>query len=148
MEILAPCAGRVIAMPDVQDPVFSEQLAGPGVGIEPVGGASHVLAPANGVLLSVKPHAFIVLVGGSVGILVHIGINTVELGGEGFELLAAQGQAVSAGDPVVGWNPDMISGDNVLTTVVVAVMDHAPDSIVTDKIEQDVAPGDVLFQLG
>ena len=55
MEIQAPCGGHVIAMRDVSDPVFSEQVVGPGVGIEPTGGRSRVVAPADGVLLKVNP---------------------------------------------------------------------------------------------
>ena len=147
MEIQAPCGGHVIAMRDVSDPVFSEQVVGPGVGIEPTGGRSQVVAPADGVLLKVNPHAFILLVDGSVGILVHIGINTVQLGGEGFEVLASQGSTVAAGTPVVAWNPDDITGESISTTVIVAVMDHAPDAIDSAVIGADVAAGDALFRI-
>ncbi len=109
MQILAPCAGRVIPMADVPDPVFSAQTVGPGVGIEPDGGRQFVVAPADGQLLKVSPHAFILLVDGETGILVHIGINTVRLAGEGFEVLAAQGQDVRAGTPIVAWDPDAVT---------------------------------------
>lgn len=145
MQILAPCAGRVIAMRDVEDPTFSEQIVGPGVGIEPWAGRSEILAPADGVLLKVSPHAFILLVDGSVGILVHVGINTVELDGEGFDVLAAQGDNVTAGTPVVAWNPDDIIQDGVQTTVVVAVMDREPDSIESEAVGAEVTAGAPLF---
>lgn len=145
MQILAPCAGRVIAMRDVEDPTFSEQIVGPGVGIEPVAGRSEILAPADGMLLKVSPHAFILLVDGSVGILVHVGINTVELDGEGFDVLAAQGDNVTAGTPVVAWNPDDITQDGVQTTVVVAVMDREPDSIESEAVGAEVTAGAPLF---
>lgn len=147
MQILAPCAGRVIAMRDVEDPTFSEQIVGPGVGIQPVPGRCDVVAPADGMLLKVNPHAFILLVDGSVGVLVHIGINTVELDGEGFEVLADQGQTISAGTPVVSWNPDEIDGEGIQTTVVVAVMDHEPDSITSDVIGADVSAGEPIFSV-
>lgn len=147
MQILAPCAGRVIAMVDVDDPTFSEQIVGPGVGIQPASGRSDVVAPADGMLLKVNPHAFILLVDGSTGILVHIGINTVDLAGEGFEVLAEQGQSVSAGTPVVSWNPDEIHGEGIQTTVVVAVMDHEPDSVISGVIGLEVEAGDALFTL-
>lgn len=147
MKILAPCAGHVIAMSAVNDPTFSEQIVGPGVGIEPVSGRSEILAPADGVLLKVSPHAFILLVDGSVGILVHVGINTVELGGEGFDILATQGSTVTAGTPVVAWNPDDVTGEGIETTVVIAVMDHAPDAIESAAVDTDVAAGDPVFSV-
>ncbi|MBB1484654.1 PTS glucose transporter subunit IIA [Tessaracoccus sp. MC1865] len=145
MQILAPCAGHVIAMRDVDDPVFSEQIVGPGVGIEPLAGPAQILAPADGRLLKVDPHAFILMVDDSVGILVHIGINTVQLHGDGFEVLASRGDSVSAGTPIVAWNPDDIDQPGVSTTVVVAVMDHAPDSVTGAAVGADVAVGDPLF---
>lgn len=147
MQILAPCAGRVIAMHDVADPVFSRQIVGPGIGIEPAGGRSEVVTPADGVLIQVNPHAFILLVDGAVGILVHLGINTVDLNGEGFEVLVEQGQSVTAGTPVVAWNPDEISSTGILTTVIVAVMDHAPDAIDSPAVGQDVRPGEPIFKI-
>lgn len=144
MQILAPCGGRAVAMTDVPDPVFSAQTVGPGVGIEPDGGPQQVLAPADGQLLKLSPYAFILLVGGETGILVHVGINTVRLGGEGFELLAAEGDTVTAGTPIISWNPDAVNGPDMARTVVVAVMDQAPDSI-DSPATGPVAPGDLLF---
>lgn len=145
MQITAPCAGRVIAMRDVPDPVFSAQTVGPGVGIEPEAGRQSVVSPAAGRLLKVSPHAFIVLAGDDLGILVHIGINTVRLAGEGFDLLARQGDEVAAGSPVVSWDPGAVTDPDMSRTVVVAVMDGAPDSVTDAAVGRDVAAGDALF---
>ncbi len=145
MQILAPCAGQVIAMADVADPVFSAQTVGPGVGIEPDDGRQVVVAPADGRLLKVSPHAFILLVDGEVGILVHIGINTVRLAGEGFEVLAAQGADVTAGTPVVAWDPAAVTDPGMSRTVVVVVMDGEPDSVTTTAVGRRVAEGEALF---
>lgn len=142
--ILAPCDGRTIPLSRVPDPVFAEQQAGPGVGIEPAPVASAVLSPVDGTLVSLRPHAFIILVDGEVGILVHIGINTVRLDGAGFTLLAEEGQQVRAGTPVIEWNPAEIVGPEVSTIVVVTVMDGEPDSI-TSLVEGAVSAGDLLF---
>lgn len=147
MQILAPCAGRVIPMADVPDPVFSAQTVGPGVGIEPDGGRQFVVAPANGQLLKVSPHAFILLVDGETGILVHIGINTVRLAGEGFEVLAAQGQDVRAGTPIVAWDPDAVTDPSMSRTVVVVVMDGTPDSVTAVSVGGQVGEGEPLFTL-
>ena len=147
MQILAPCAGRVIPMADVPDPVFSAQTVGPGVGIEPDGGRQFVVAPADGQLLKVSPHVFILLVDGETGILVHIGINTVRLAGEGFEVLAAQGQDVRAGTPIVAWNPDAVTDPSMSSTVVVVVMDGTPDSVTAVSVGGQVGEGEPLFTL-
>lgn len=144
MQILAPCAGSVVPMAEVPDPVFSAQTVGPGVGIRPRAGRQTVVSPVDGVLLKVSPHAFIVLVGGDTGILVHVGINTVRLAGEGFEVHGQQGATVAAGDPVVSWDPATITDPAMDTTVVVVVMDAAPDSI-SDAAVGDVTAGDPLF---
>jgi PTS system glucose-specific IIA component len=103
-DVLSPCPGRVVAMADVPDPVFAEEMVGPGVAIEPDPGPTTVVAPIAGTVLKVLPHAFVVL-GDGVGVLVHLGINTVRLEGEGFEVLATQGSEVAAGDPMITWDP-------------------------------------------
>lgn len=145
MQVLSPCDGHVVAITGVKDPTFSAQLVGPGVGIEPPDGRQAVVAPADGTLLKVDPHAFILLVGGSVGLLVHVGINTVRVEGRLFEVVAEQGQSVKAGEPIVYWDPSTITDADMARTVVVVVMDEAPDTITSPVIGQDVSAGDLLF---
>jgi len=145
MQVLAPCDGRVVAITEVNDPTFSGQLVGPGVGIEPADGRQVVVAPADGRLLKLDPHAFILLVDGGVGILVHVGINTVRLQGSLFELLAEQGQSVKAGDPVVAWDPASVTDPDMERTVLVVLMDQKPDTIASGVIGGDVTAGDALF---
>ncbi|AQP44412.1 hypothetical protein RPIT_05945 [Tessaracoccus flavus] len=147
LEVLAPCPGHVIAMSEVDDPVFSVGAVGPGVGIEPRPGQTAVVSPVDGVLIKLSPHAFIVLVDDEIGVLVHIGINTVRLDGEGFELLAAEGDRVEAGTPVVSWDPGSITDPDMRDTVIVAVMDQEPDSLRIDEVNHDVDAGRVLFRL-
>ena len=103
-----------------------------------------VAAPADGRLLKVDPHAFILLVDG-VGILVHIGINTVRLEGRLFEVLAERGEQVTAGTPIVSWDPASVTDPDMARTILVVLMDQAPDSIVSPAIGTDVVAGDVLF---
>ena len=144
MQVLSPCAGRVMAITDVNDPTFAGQLVGPGVGIEPPDGLQSVVAPADGRLIKVDPHAFILLVDG-VGILVHIGINTVRLEGRLFEVLAERGEQVTAGTPIVSWDPASVTDPDMDRTILVVLMVQAPDSIVSPAIGTDVVAGDVLF---
>ena len=146
--VLAPCPGRVIAMGDVPDPVFAEEMVGPGVAIEPEPGRTTVVSPIAGKVLKVLPHAFVVL-GDGVGVLVHLGINTVRLEGEGFEVLATQGAEVAAGDPMITWDPSALpasaSGQDVSPVVPVVLMDGVKGSVTSEAIGDRVAAGDLLF---
>ena len=151
-QILSPCPGRVIAMADVPDPVFAEEMVGPGVAIEPAvepdGGPTTVVSPIAGKVLKVLPHAFVVM-GGGIGVLVHLGINTVRLEGEGFEVLATQGSEVAAGDPMITWDPAALpataSGQDVSPVVPVVLMDAPKGSVTSDAIGGSVSTGDLLF---
>ncbi len=148
VQVLAPCPGRVVAMSDVPDPVFAEEMVGPGVAIEPEPGRATVVSPIAGKVVKVLPHAFVVL-GDGVGVLVHLGINTVRLEGEGFEVLATQGSEVAAGDPMITWDPSSLpptaSGQDVSPIVPVVLMDAPKGSVTSDAIGGSVAAGDVLF---
>jgi PTS system glucose-specific IIA component len=151
-DVLSPCPGTVIAMADVPDPVFAEEMVGPGVAIvpavEPDGGPTTVVSPITGKVLKVLPHAFVVL-GDGVGVLVHLGINTVRLEGEGFEVLATQGDEVAAGDPMITWDPSALpataGGQDVSPVVPVVLMDGAKGSVTSEAIGGSVAVGDLLF---
>ena len=148
VDVLAPCPGKVVAMSDVPDPVFAEEMVGPGVAIEPDPGPTTVVSPIAGTVVKVMPHAFVVL-GDGVGVLVHLGINTVRLGGEGFEVLATQGSQVAAGDEMVRWDPASIptshDGHELSPVVPVVVMDAPKGSVTSDAIGGPVAAGDLLF---
>lgn len=144
IDVLAPCPGAVLAMADVPDPVFAEEMVGPGVAIAPADGPTTVVSPIAGRVLKVHPHAFVVL-GEGVGVLVHLGINTVRLEGRGFEVLAVQGADVAAGDPMIRWDPSTISGPDISTVVPVVVMDAPKGSVTSAAIGSTVAAGDLLF---
>lgn len=144
MKVLSPCAGRVLPMADVPDPVFAEEIVGPGVAIDPAPGRTTVVSPIAGTVVKVHPHAFVVL-GEGVGVLVHLGINTVRLEGRGFEVLATQGGTVAAGDPMIVWDPATITGADISTVVPVVVMDAPKGSVTSALLGADVAAGEVLF---
>ncbi|PVG84283.1 PTS glucose transporter subunit IIA [Nocardioides gansuensis] len=142
--VLSPCPGRVIAMSEVPDPVFAEEIVGPGVAIEPAPGRTTVVSPIAGKVLKVHPHAFVVL-GDGVGLLVHLGINTVRLEGEGFEVLVEQGSDVAAGDPMITWDPATVTGEGISTVIPIVLMDRPKGSVSSERIGSDVATGEVLF---
>lgn len=99
-EILAPMTGEAIAVSDVPDEVFAQKVLGDGVAVIPTDGA--VYSPVTGVLAEVFDtlHAYAITSDDGLDILVHIGINTVELNGEGFKAFVKTGDKVKAGDKI------------------------------------------------
>ncbi|WP_068263314.1 PTS sugar transporter subunit IIA [Janibacter limosus] len=150
-EVLAPCAGRVRPITECIDEVFAGQLVGPGLVIDPPDGSQTVVAPIAGTVMKIHPHAFVV-VGEGAGVLVHLGINTVRLEGVGFEVHAAQGSTVVAGDPMITWDPGSLpseaAGQAISRQVPVVVLDVPADSLDLDGMADQVAAGDPLFPLG
>ena len=145
--MLAPCAGRLVALADVPDPVFSSEMVGPGVALDPGPGPVTVFSPITGRLVKVHPHAFVVLDDQGVGVLVHLGIDTVRLEGRGFEVLVAQGDTVTAGDAIVRWDPSTLE-DGMSSLVPVVAMDRPKGSVPAPDSGATVATGEVLFTVG
>ncbi|MDZ5078130.1 PTS glucose transporter subunit IIA [Nesterenkonia sp. HG001] len=144
--VAAPCPGRVLPLTEVPDPVFSSAMVGPGIALEPAPEETTVGAPVTGRIIKVHPHAFVIQGEDGVGILVHLGINTVRLEGKGFEVLAQQGDHVTQGDPMVRWTPGNISGEGISTIIPVVALDQPADS-VTPTEASEVSPGDALFDV-
>lgn len=147
MEIRSPVPGRAIPLADVPDPVFAGQMVGPGVGIDPTREAGVAVAPVSGTVVKLHPHAFVI--SGSAGsVLVHLGIDTVQLKGEGFGVLISEGAAVSAGDPVVSWDPVAIESGGKSPTTPVVALEGTVDALRAMVTSGEVAVGDVLFIWG
>ncbi|MEU4649077.1 PTS sugar transporter subunit IIA [Nocardia fluminea] len=144
--VLAPLPGKVVALSEVPDQVFAEQIVGSGVALDPdrTRGALTVTAPIAGKILKLHPHAFVIL-GQGVGVLVHLGIDTVKLKGEGFELLATEGDTVEAGTPIVTFDPTETAATGYSVICPVVVMDSAKNSVYTDMIGTAVESGALLF---
>ena len=102
------------------DPVFAAEMVGAGVAIEPEGGVVDAVSPVAGTVLKLHPHAFVVLTAEGAGVLVHLGIDTNQLEGEGFELLVAEKDAVEAGQPVTRWDPSDVVERGLSPMVMVA----------------------------
>lgn len=147
-EVLAPVAGRLVPLSAVPDQVFAGEMVGSGVAIEPAvpadGAEAVVVSPVAGTVLKLHPHAAIVLADGGIGVLVHVGIDTVNLNGEGFTLLAAEKATVAAGDPLISFSPSGIRDRGLSAICPVVVMDSQPGSIANLE-ERDVAAGDWIF---
>jgi PTS system N-acetylglucosamine-specific IIA component len=144
LTVAAPMPGTVVPMAEVPDPVFAEGLVGPGAAISPDPDAYLVTAPVGGTLVKVKPHAFVVVSQPGYAVLVHLGIDTVRLDGTGFTVLAAEGTAVMAGDPVVRWDPAAVAARGLSVTCPVVALD-APAAAVAAVASGPVRAGEPLF---
>jgi PTS system N-acetylglucosamine-specific IIA component len=129
----------------VPDPVFSGAMVGPGTAIDPVREAQEAVAPVDGVIVSLHPHAFVVVDGQGRGVLTHLGIDTVQLNGQGFELLVNKGDTVRRGQAVVRWNPSdvEIAGKSPICPIV--ALEATADSLSDVREDGDVKAGDELF---
>ena len=106
LTVRSPVTGQVLGLGEVDDPVFSAELVGPGLAIDPAHEPrGQVVAPVAGTIVKMHPHAFVVQAADGRAVLVHLGINTVQLAGEGFTLHTHEGAHVAAGQVVVTWDP-------------------------------------------
>lgn len=140
-DILAPVAGRSVGLGEVEDPVFASRALGEGVGIEPADG--RVVAPVDGELISVANtgHAFGIRTADGVEVLVHIGIDTVQMKGEGFDVRVEAGRKVSAGDLLAEVDLDAVRAAGHPTVVLVTVLNTADMASVEPHTGQDVVAG-------
>lgn len=119
-KIVAPVDGKLIPLADVADQMFSQKLMGDGFAVIPSGNI--VAAPISGTVESVFPtgHAVGIKTKSGIECIVHIGLDTVELNGEGFEQLIKQGAIVKAGQEIIRFDKELIEQKGYdLTTMVV-----------------------------
>ena len=136
LKFVAPATGKAIDLSKVPDPVFAQKMAGDGIAIDITGDT--IVAPADGTLSLVfkTKHAFAMTLDNGIELLVHIGIDTVSLNGEGFEQLASEGDIVKAGTPIIKINKDLIleKGFSLITPVLITNPDVTSELIIsTDK---------------
>jgi PTS system beta-glucosides-specific IIC component len=143
--VRAPIAGHVITLDETGDPVFATKALGEGVGIVPDGSA--VVAPVSGTLLSVAKtgHAFGIKTDDGVEVLVHIGIDTVKMKGEGFTVAVSKGSRVNVGDLLTTVDFDAIRAAGYSTTTVVTVTNTLRLHTVEPITDVNVGIGDPII---
>ncbi len=145
LRLAAPLAGWCASLDEVPDPVFADRLAGDGVAIDPTGDTLH--APCDGEIVPMQGarHAVTVRAAGGIDLLMHVGIDTVKLGGEGFELLVAPGQRVRAGEALLRFDLDALArrAVSLVTPVVLA----SGGTVVKRAENRAVAVGDFLMEV-
>ncbi|MGH2697868.1 MAG: PTS sugar transporter subunit IIA [Actinomycetota bacterium] len=138
----SPLSGKVVPLEEVADEVFSERVMGDGVAVRPTEG--RVLAPASGTIEKLFPggHGVVIETPEGVQILVHVGLDTVELKGDGFDVHAAEGETTAEGRLLVTVDLDRMAELKVdLVSPVVVISGHSVEA----RASGDVAAGDDLF---
>lgn len=147
IDLKAPLSGWAAPLAETPDPVFGEKMMGDGVAVDPV--SSTLCAPCDGVVISVHRagHALTLRAANGAEILMHVGLETVALNGEGFERHVADGQQVKAGDRLLSFDLDLLAGKakSLITPIVVANSDDF--EIVRRTEGREVAQGEALFSV-
>lgn len=140
--IVAPIEGKLVPITEVPDQVFAGKMMGDGFAIEPAEGT--VVSPVNGEIINAFPtkHAIGILSEGGKEILIHFGIDTVKLNGEGFELLVSQGDKVKQGQPLLKVDLDFVKANapSITTPIVFTNLKEGQEIVI--KKQGNVAKGE------
>ncbi len=133
IDIIAPITGKAMSIAKVPDLVFAQKMVGDGLAIEPTDG--RVVSPCKGRVIQIFPtnHAIGIETKQGFDLLIHLGIDTVELKGKGFERLVEEGQDVDTGTPLIRMNLDVITaeGKSTITPVIITTMDKIASMDIT-----------------
>lgn len=144
IRLLAPLSGEIVALENVPDVVFAEKIIGDGIAIKP--SDNKVVAPCDGVISKIfeTNHAFAMNSDSGLELFIHVGIDTVELKGEGFTRIAHEGQIVKAGDVILEFDLNLLAAKakSTLTPVIISNMDEIKEltkyngavTLITDAI--------------
>jgi len=135
-------------MQQVPDATFAQGIVGHGAAIDPPREVVDAVAPISGTVLQMMPHAYIIVSADNVGVLVHLGLDTVELGGKGFTALVQRGDKVEAGQPVITYDVPSVVATGRNPIIPVVVMEKKPEDITLDDVIAvggQLASGQQLF---
>lgn len=143
--ITAPAAGKCIRIEEVPDAVFSQKMMGDGFAVIPSGDT--IAAPVTGeiVMIAETKHAFGMKTKSGIELLVHIGLDTVELNGEGFTVLAKPSSRVKAGEPVIRFDKAFMEGKGLNMSTMVVFTGGYDREMEICQYGQDVALGEILL---
>lgn len=145
LQLLSPLAGRAMPLTDSPDPVFSAGLIGNGVAIDPSVG--ELRAPCSGTVAATHAsgHAVTIRSDDGVEVLIHLGVDTVNLGGAGFRVHVVEGQSVSAGDRLIGFDIATIRPQVTSMVSMMVVANSEAFSVVSTVIGRDVGFGEPVM---
>ncbi|WP_369685151.1 glucose PTS transporter subunit IIA [Corynebacterium glyciniphilum] len=139
--VRAPVQGRTVTLSEVPDKTFAAGTVGPGLAIEPTAGTDGVVeavAPVSGKLMQLLPHAYAIMTDDKTAVLVHLGLDTVKLKGEGFTAHVAKGDRVVQGQPIITYDVAAVAETGYPTVVPVVVMDARGATV--DELAAPSAP--------
>ena len=145
--IISPIVGQAVALSDVNDPVFSSGAMGRGIAIKPSEGVVYAPADAEVTIAFETGHAYGLKTANGAEILIHVGIDTVSMGGEGFDQKVAQGDKVKAGDVLGTFEAEKIAAAGLDDTTMVIVTNTADYASVTPVAKGAVAKGDAVIEV-
>ena len=143
--VCSPVTGTVVQLSETPDPVFSSGAMGVGVAVVPDG--ETVFSPVSGTVLSAMPHAVGILSDDGAEVLVHVGIDTVEMGGDGLTCHVAQDSRVAAGDPIVTFSKEKVAAAGKRDTVFVIVTNSDDFASVTPRDNGAVTVGSPILHV-
>jgi len=134
LNIVSPLEGEIIAIEDVPDVIFAEKIVGDGIAIIPTG--NKLVAPVTGEIVKIYEtnHAFAIRSNEGLEVLVHFGLDTVELRGEGFTRIAEEGQQINAGETIIEFDLALLTekAKSVITPCIVSNMDEIKSMTKTE----------------
>ena len=145
--LVTPIVGDVVALADVNDPVFSSGAMGQGIAVKPSQGVVYAPADAEVSIAFPTGHAFGLKTTDGAEVLIHVGIDTVTMNGEGFEAKVAQGDKVKAGDVLGTFDSNKIAAAGLDDTTMVIVTNTADFSSVAPVATGSVAKGDAVIEV-
>ncbi len=147
VSILSPVSGVRYDVAQMPDPVFAAGLVGPGAAITPHPGKQTALAPIDGRLAKLHPHAYVIVSDEGPGVLVHLGIDTVHMNGDGFTQLVSEDDHVLAGDEIIRWDPDLVEDSGRSATCAVVVLDCPFPARALSESGTEVEAAEPLFAI-
>ena len=142
----SPLDGRIIPIEEIPDEVFSQKIMGDGVGIEPAGNTVYAPADATvGVVMADSKHACGLVLDNGMEILIHVGIDTVDMNGDGFELFVKEGDRVKTGDPLISFTPEKIKAAGHPMTTAFLITDNGSAADVRFKPNQEAKAGQTVI---
>ena len=145
--IVSPIVGQMFDLKDVNDPVFSSGAMGQGIAVKPSEGVVYAPADAEVTIAFATGHAYGLKTAKGAEILIHVGIDTVSMNGDGFDQKVAQGDKVKAGDVLGTFDAAKIAAAGLDDTTMVIVTNTADYASVTSVAEGTVAKGDAVIEL-
>jgi len=146
VEIYSPLNGKIIPLEEIPDEAFASKIIGDGIGFDPTGDTIYAPCDADDISIFDTNHAISFETKDGLELIVHFGIDTVKLGGNGFERLVEDGQSVKKGDALVKFDLDYIkeNAKSHKTPVIISNMDMVE---VIEKSTGEIKAGDLIMKV-